>query len=244
MVFGVLDDAEGRVRDAEVVVSTFFLPATGGQEGPLEMVDAVFRAWPVTPRGVFTADLNFNRAGEWGIGAVVTDGDGSERKASTRVRVKEAPATPVIGAAAPRSVSKTLADVDGFEQITTDFEPDADLYGITIVDALETGMPLLVVFSTPAYCQTATCGPQLTVIKELKAEYADRMNFIHIEVYDNPHEIEGDLSRAVISPTAEEWGLPSEPWTFVVDGEGVIRAKFEAFTTREELEEAVTRVLP
>ena len=244
VVFGVLDDETGPVRDAEVVVSTFFLTPTGGQEGPVETVDAVFRAWPVTPRGVFTAELNFNRAGEWGIGAVVTDAAGVERKASARVRVKEAPATPVIGAAAPRSVSKTLADVDGFEQITTDFEPDADLYEMTIADALDTGMPLLLVFSTPAYCQTATCGPQLGVVKELKAEYADRMNFIHIEVYDNPHEIEGDLSRAVISPTAEEWGLPSEPWTFVVDGDGVIRAKFEAFTTREELEEAVTRVLP
>ena len=128
MVFGVLDDTEGPVRDAEVVVSTFFLTPTGGQEGPVETVDAVFRAWPVTPRGVFTAGLNFDRAGEWGIGAVVTDAAGMERKASARVRVKDAPATPEIGAAAPRSVSKTLADVDGFEQITTDFEPDADMY--------------------------------------------------------------------------------------------------------------------
>ncbi len=244
VVFGVLDDEAGPVGDAEVMVSTFFLTADGGQEGPVETMDALFREWPVTPRGVFTAELNFDRPGEWGIGAVVTDAAGAERKASARVRVKDASATPVIGAAAPRSVSKTLADVDGLEQITTDFEPDADLYGVTIVDALDTGMPLMVVFSTPAYCQTATCGPQLGVIKDLKAEFAGRMNFIHIEVYDNPHEIEGDLSRAVISPTAEEWGLPSEPWTFVVDGDGVIRAKFEAFTTREELEEAVTRVLP
>ncbi len=243
VVFGVLDDETGPVRDADVVVSTFFLPATGGQEGPVETVDAVFRAWPVTPRGVFTTELSFDRAGEWGIGAVVTDAAGVERKASARVRVKEAPATPTLGTAAPRSVSKTLADVDGFEQITTDFEPDADFYGLTIAEALDTGKPLLLVFSTPAYCQTATCGPQLGVIKELKAEYADRMNFIHIEVYDNPHEIEGDLGRAVISPTAEEWGLPSEPWTFIVDGGGVIRAKFEAFTTREELESALSGIL-
>ena len=243
VVFGVIDADAGPVRDADVRVSTFFLTATGGQEGPVETVDAVFRAWPVTPRGVFTARLEFDRAGEWGIGAVVTDADGTERKATARVRVKNTSATPAIGTAAQLSVSKTLADVDGFEQITTDFEPDADLYGMTIADALDTGKPLLVVFSTPAYCQTATCGPQLAVIKELKAEYAGRMNFIHIEVYDNPHEIEGDLSKAVISPTVEEWGLPSEPWTFVVDGDGVIRAKFEAFTTREELETAVMAVV-
>ena len=243
VVFGVIEDSEGPVNDAEVVVSTFYLPASGGQEGPVETVNAVFQAWPVSPRGVFTAQLQFDRSGGWGIGAVVTDGEGIERKVSARVRVSDVSATPAIGAPAPRSVSKTLADVYGFSQITTDFEPDADLYGMTIAEALDAGKPLLVVFSTPAYCQTATCGPQLGVVKELKAEYGDRTNFIHIEVYDNPHEIEGDLSKAVISPTAEEWGLPSEPWTFIVDAEGIIRAKFEAFTTRDELEAALQDVV-
>ena len=243
VVFGVIDADTGPVRDADVRVSTFFLTPTGEQQGPVETLDAVFRPWPVTPRGVFTAQLNFDRPGEWGIGVVVTDAHGAERKATARVRVKDASATPALGTAAPRSVSKTLADVDGFQQLTTDFEPDADLYRMTVADALDTRKPLLLAFSTPAYCQTATCGPQLAVIKELKAKYAGKMNFIHIEVYDNPHEIEGDLSRAVISPTAEEWGLPSEPWTFIVDGEGIIRAKFEAFTTREELQQAIMDVM-
>ena len=243
VVFGVIDADIGPVRDADVSVSTFFLTPTGEQQGPIETLDAVFRTWPVTPRGVFTAQLNFDRPGEWGIGAVVTDAHGTERKATARVRVKDASATPALGTAAPRSVSKTLADVDGFQQLTTDFKPDAGLYRLTVADALHTGKPLLLAFSTPAYCQTATCGPQLAVIKELKAKYAGKMNFIHIEVYDNPHEIEGDLSNAVISPTAEEWGLPSEPWTFIVDREGIIRAKFEAFTTREELEAAVEIVV-
>ena len=243
VVFGVIDTSEGPVRDAAVQVSTFFLTAGGGQEGPVEVVDAVFRAWPVTPRGVFTARLNFDRAGEWGIGAVIMDADGNERTATARVPVNAASATPAIGTAAPRSISKTLADAGDFERLTTDFEPDADLYAMTIADALDTGKPLTVVFSTPAYCQTATCGPQLDVIKQIKVEYEDTMNFIHVEVYDNPHEIEGDLTNAVISPTVEEWGLPSEPWTFVIDSNGVIRAKFEAFTTREELDEALALVL-
>lgn len=243
VVFGVIDTAEGPVRDAAVQVSTFFLTADGGQEGPVEVVDAVFRAWPVTPRGVFTTRLNFDRAGEWGIGAVITDAGGDERTATARVLVNDASATPALGTPAPRSISKTLADAGDFERLTTDFEPDADLYAMTIADALDTGKPLMVVFSTPAYCQTATCGPQLDVIKDVKAEYADTMNFIHVEVYDNPHEIEGDLMNAVISPTVEEWGLPSEPWTFIIDGDGVIHAKFEAFTTREELDEALALVI-
>ena len=84
VVFGVIDDGVGPVSDADVVISTFYLPATGGQEGPMETVNAVFQAWPVSPRGVFTAQLQFDRPGEWGIGAVVTDGEGIERKVSAR----------------------------------------------------------------------------------------------------------------------------------------------------------------
>ena len=102
----------------------------------------------------------------------------------------------------------------------------------------------MVVFATPAYCQTATCGPQVDVVKGLKTENEGKVNFIHIEVYDNPLEIQGDLSRGRISPTFTEWNLPSEPWTFIVDEDGVLRAKFEGFATSEELEEALAAVLP
>lgn len=242
IVFGVIDAQTGSVRDASVQVSSFYLPHGEAQQGPIESVDAVFRAWPVSPRGVYTAQLQFDRAGEWGIGVVAASPDGVERTASARVQVKPQSATPAIGAPAPASVSKTLVDVDDISQLTTDVDPDAELYAATIADALTYGKPLLVAFSTPAYCQTATCGPQLDVIKRLKADYDGAATFIHIEVYDNPHEIEGDLSRAVISPTLTEWGLPSEPWTFVIDGAGIVRAKFESFTTREELEAVLQAV--
>ena len=244
LAFGVMDPDAGAVRDVDVVVSSFYLPTGGEQQGPIQSVNAVFREWPVSPHGVFTAQLEFDRAGAWGIGATVTDANGDERKASARVQVAEFSATPAIGAPAPASLSKTLADVDGFEEITTDPHPDADFYGMTIDEALDAGKPLMVVFSTPAYCQTATCGPQLAVIKQIKADYGESVSFIHIEVYDNPHEIEGDLNNAILSPTLEEWGLPSEPWTFVVDADGIIRAKFEAFTTRVELEAALVGALP
>lgn len=243
IVFGVIDAQAGAIRDASVQVSTFYLPPGEAQQGPIESVDAVFRAWPVSPRGVYTTQLRFDRAGEWGIGVVAASPDSVERTASARVQVKPQSATPPIGVPAPASVSKTLADVDDISQLTTDVDPDAELYAATIADALTDGKPLLVSFSTPAYCQTATCGPQLDVIKRIKADYDSAVTFIHIEVYDNPHEIDGDLNRAVISPTLTEWGLPSEPWTFVIDGTGIVRAKFEAFTTREELEAALRAVM-
>ena len=243
VVFGVIDPAEGAVRGVRVRVSSFWLPPDGERVGPVESVDAVFREWPVSPRGVYTAQLAFDRAGEWGIGVVVVGADGGERRASVRVEVKARSAAPAVGERAPASRSKTLGDVDSLAQLTTDVEPDAGLYEVSIAEALEAGLPLVVVFSTPGYCQTATCGPQLEVVKGLRAEYGGRVNFVHVEVYDNPDEIGGDLSRAVVSPTVGEWGLASEPWTFVVDGEGVVRARYEAFATRGEVEEGVRGVV-
>ena len=243
VVFGVIDPDEGAVRGDKVRVSSFWLPPDGERVGPVESVDAVFREWPVSPRGGYTAELRFDRAGDWGIGAVVVSADGSERRASVRVGVKAESATPAVGERAPASVSKTLADVGDIGELTTDVEPDEGLYEVSVAEALEMGMPVVVVFSTPGYCQTATCGPQLEVVKQLRAEYEGRVNFVHIEVYDNPAEIGGDLSRAVVSPTVGEWGLASEPWTFVVDGEGVVRAKYEAFATRGEVEEGVRGVI-
>ena len=243
VVFGVIDPGAGAIRGERVRVSSFWLPPDGERVGPVESVDAVFREWPVSPRGVYTAQLAFDRAGEWGIGVVVAGPGGSERRASARVEVKARSAAPAVGERAPASRSKTLADVDSLAQLTTDVEPDEGLYEVSIAEALEAGMPLVVVFSTPGYCQTATCGPQLEVVKGLRAEYGGRAQFIHVEVYDNPDEIGGDLSRAVVSPTVGEWELASEPWTFVVDGEGVVRAKYEAFATRGEVEEGVRGVV-
>ena len=242
LTFGLIDPETGPIRDARVQVSTFRITSRG-PEDPVQTVDGVFREWPVAPSGVYTAQVSFDAAGAWGIGVAATLPDGSTRPGSVRVQVNETSITPAVGAPAPRSRSKTVSDVGGLEELTTDRRPDPALYETTIADAIETGKPVLVLFATPAYCQTATCGPQLEIVKQLKDRFKDRMGFIHVEIYDNPHEIQGDLSRGVVSPTVKEWSLPSEPWTFVIDGQGLVHAKFEAFTTQEELEQAILKVL-
>ncbi|MDA1348117.1 MAG: thioredoxin family protein [Chloroflexi bacterium] len=242
IAFGLIDRQTGAVRDALVVVSTFFLTDDGPQ-GPKETVDAVFRKWPVGQSGVFTVEVNFDRPGTWGLGVGVTGADGRPGTGSAGLDVREIGATPPLDSPAPRSNSKTIADVEDFDQITTDVDPDPDLYALTIAEAIDSGLPSLVVFATPAYCTTSTCGPQLGVVKDIKKTYGDSANFVHVEVWDNPHEIDGDLSRGKLSPTLAEWGLVTEPWTFVLDRNGLVAAKFEGFATTEELEEAMVAVL-
>ena len=241
LAFGLIDTQSGAVRGANAQVATFYLGG-GRQEGPIETREAVFRKWPFGS-GVYTAQLSFDRPGKWGLAVAITYTDGSTAIASAGIEVKEKSATPAIGSPAMRSVSKTARDVESLDQMTTDTDPDPEMYSMTIAEALDTRKPLMVVFSTPAFCETATCGPQLDVVRGLRERYKAQANFIHIEVYDNPDEIQGDLSNARLSPTLTEWNLPSEPWTFVIDGDGLVQARFEGFATSQELEAALGTVL-
>ena len=243
VVFALVASGSGPLRQPDGVrVQTFHLAPTG-QDGPIETVTATYREWGDTGRGAYTVRLDFDRPGDWGLGVSVVGPDATVSSASARVSVREQSLTPALGAPAPLTESKTLADTPDMDELTTDPQPDADLYRMTIADAVASGEPLVVAFSTPAFCTTATCGPQLDVVKRMKGQFADRANFIHVEVYDNPHEIQGDLSNARIAPAVTEWGLPSEPWTFVVDADGLVAAKFEGFATLVELEQALRAVL-
>jgi hypothetical protein len=97
--------------------------------------------------------------------------------------------------------------------------------------------------ASPAFCTNAVCGPQVEVVSELRQKYDGDANFIHVDFYDNPRAIQGDLNNAVLSPTVLEWNLTSGEWTFVIDEEGFIAARFESFVGLDELEEALTDVL-
>ena len=46
-----------------------------------------------------------------------------------------------------------------------------------------------------------------------------------------------------VTAHTKEWGLPSEPWTFVVDGQGRLFAKFEGLVARQEIDAAVQGML-
>jgi glutathione peroxidase-family protein len=46
-----------------------------------------------------------------------------------------------------------------------------------------------------------------------------------------------------VSGFLEEWGLNSEPFTFMLDKDGIIVAKFEGFVTLSELEAKITEIL-
>lgn len=238
----VLQTPKELVHVPEVTVTSVFSPGTNGQEG--ETAAAAFHLWPYGTRGMYVTEMTFDRPGRWGLNiSIPADGRNGPRSASIAFEVREDAFTPDVGEDAPRTATKTVRDVADPRHLSTAFKVDADLYQVSLDEAVQNGKPTVVVFTSPAYCTNAVCGPQDEVLSALKDAYKAQANFVHVDIYDNPEEIQGDLRRARITPAVEVWGLHSIEWTFVIGKDGKIAKKFEAFATYEEVEEALKGVL-
>lgn len=241
----VLSDERGLVRLPVARVRSYFYASgtDGPREGPVESGVARFFEFPFKVRGMYSLDLTLDRSGTWGLEVEVPRADGSTVVTSFTFPVAERALAPVVGEAVPRTRNRTQRDVGSLSELSTGRDPAPALYQMSVAEALETGRPLVVVFASPAFCTNALCGPQVELVGDLAEQYGDRANFIHIDLYENPAEIQGNLDRAVRTPILKEWGLETDEWTFVVDGAGRVAARFEAFVTRSELEEALVAVL-
>lgn len=186
-------------------------------------------------RGLWVASFDFDVAGAWQVG--VRNGDGN-LAVSPPFNVALEAAAVDVGEPAPRSVSKTTGD-GSLAEITTDTSPDPALYDQTVADAVTSGLPSVIVFATPAFCVSATCAPSLDTVKSLTGEFED-VNFVHVEVFDNLDAPSRD--QLVLAPPVAEWGLQTEPWVFVVDEDGIVRARFEGAIGEHELRRALDAV--
>ena len=242
----LLTTPDALVKAPEVTVTTAFL---GQGEAPGETVPAGFRLWPYAIRGAYDTELTFPTPGPWRLDIAVDDAE-VQGTATLQVEVADAIVVPDNGAIPPASQTKTLASEGTLKTLTTDYSPDLDLYLVSVDEAIEQPRPAVVVFSSPAFCTTPTCGPQAETLSELQDAHPDSANFIHVEIYDNPHEIQGDLDKAKIAEAVREWGFDriphwfNESWTYILDSDGRIHEKFEGYVTLEELEETLQEVLP
>ena len=233
----------------EVAVTSLYHPGDGSEPVLGEESTASFYLWPYGTRGNYVTQLNFDRPGEWELVVDVEGSDGSTGTARIPLTVRTASFTPAIGSLPPTDANKTVSDVASLDQITSWSTPDPDLYRATIPQAVNSGNPSMVVFASPALCTSPTCGPQVETVQEIKDLYQGRAGFIHVEVYDNPHEIQGDLSAARHSPLVEAWGLTgiedytNESWVFILDREGRVALKYQGFASAEELEQGLLQVL-
>lgn len=188
------------------------------------------------PAGVFVTRTTFDQAGAWGALLTVRPQRAQPYEVQLDFTVAADSSVPRVGEAAPRSKNLTKRDVEDLSEIDS-AAPHDDMHDLTIAEAVQSGKPALILFATPGYCETATCGPDLEVAQTLKRKHGDGVNFIHIETPSNP-----DAPQAQ-KPTMREWGLKSEPWIFLVDRNGKIADRFEGGLTLAEVEPAFLKLL-
>lgn len=189
-------------------------------------------------RGVYAADVTFDRAGFWAAQVTATL-DGEPVTGRVVFEVFEDNTYPAVGERAPRTDNLTLhsddAPREAVDSRARDGEaiPDPELHRTTIAESIRKGEPALVVFATPVYCVSRFCGPITDMAAALAKDYGDRVNVIHVEIWR-------DFQNTVVNKGAAEWvyrgGDLTEPWIYLIDSTGKIAARWDNVATREEIE--------
>ncbi len=200
-------------------------------------------------RGLYRTEVEFDCIGEWGAEVFVEGPDGDWLTERLRFAVNPQGSTPAIGAAAPLSDSLTAATAQEMALITTDPNPYLPAYDKSVAETVTSGKPSFVFFATPAFCQTGVCGPTVELVKGVAKEYPDTLEYVNVEPYQL-HMTENGLQPLLsedgqLQPVdaALEWGIPVEPYLFLLDAEGNVFAKFEGVVGGDELRAAVEDVL-
>lgn len=227
--------------DVETVTGTF-LPVPGaapegGRSQPTVLVGE-------SGAGVYETRVDFDEPGPWMVHVSAELEDGTTREGQGAINVREEPGVWAVGEQAPRSENLTVDDIDGEEVLPVmvdsraqeaDAEiPDEHLHQTTIAESIEDGRPVVAVFSTPVYCQTQFCGPITDVVGDIARQYDDRADFVHVEVWK-------DFQEAELNEAAAEWIQPRdgssgrEPWTFLIDENGEIAARWDNVLDADDL---------
>lgn len=131
------------------------------------------------------------------------------------------------GEKVPESQNKILVAGGEREKVCSMNTAD-NLHRWRISDLRAAGRPFLVVFGTPQHC--TMCVDQLVRVASLQEKYGDRFSFLHVDGYkDNAVWV--------------EWGIKGEPWTFIVDGEGMVRKVFPGPTDIALMENEIDKII-
>ncbi|MCC5947703.1 MAG: hypothetical protein JJT89_04530 [Nitriliruptoraceae bacterium] len=220
-------------------VTAPFLPVAGMQ--PAATFDTATLVSDPESQGVYAGRVDLDEPGVYGL-RVVAELDGEQFEGRTTFLVQAEPEVLVAGDQAPRSENLTIADVEAGTATPVSVDsraqgedaeiPDPHLHDTTVAASLEAERPVLVGITTPVYCASRFCGPLTSVLSELAFDYEDRVDVIHIEVWE-------DFDEQQLNAAAAEWiqteAGGNEPWVFLVDGDGTVLARWDNVLDTEEL---------
>ncbi len=208
--------------------------------------DGYFIWVSVGNRGAFVVDVAFPVPGPWTGTIALRKATGPVGAADFPFSVGERGSTPGIGDPAPSIHTPTASDPNAGENlygITTDVFPDPRFYQFSVDQLLAAHRPFVLVFYSPAYCPTTACGPLLKNMKAIATEFPD-VAFVHVEPHvmiDYGGRLMPDYSTGQLefNAMATAYGIPVEPFVFVVDAQGRIASSFELIVGSDEIRAAI-----
>lgn len=245
--FGLFDTARRPIKGAQVALYT---SATDGSNvrGPYParaeslITRPQFRAKttaddPDAATQVYVAEIPFRATGQQAVlglarldGRMVTLGPVSVKVS------KRGDGPPAPGDKAPVIHTPTVAEAGGdLSKIDTRIPPAPDLHRADLADVLGR-KPAVLIFATPALCQSRVCGPVVDVALEVADKYRGKVVFIHQEIYNG-----NEISKG-FRPQLVPYRLESEPWAFVIDRHGRISDRLEGAFSVSELDRAVAKI--
>jgi len=243
--FGVFDVSRAQIDDAQVALYSAKSP-TSPVEGPLpaEWVSlstkAAYRSQGAGGEGeansfYVVAPVRFDRNGPWLGIALIKDGDGFEATRLPSPTVGSLPGLVKVGEKAPRISTPTAADVGGDLGKIDTRQPPSSMHDVDFEDVVGK-KPVVLVFATPALCQSRVCGPVVDVAEQVKDEVGDGVAFIHMEVFND-----NDMAKGM-RPQLAAFGLQTEPWIFLIGKDGKVQQRIEGAIGVDELRAAVEQL--
>ena len=243
LIFTLIDQTNQPVASPDIHLQMAFYDLCASPSNPTETLAPTF-AWGITgERGFYIASPTLTRPGPWGVAVTATDAWGRQATAKLQFSVSRTGTTPPIGAPAPSVRTPTLADVGGdVRKISSDPNPDPSLYVQSVDQALAAHEPFVLAFATPAFCTSAECGPTLDLVKATVK--ANPILAINVEPYELTWT--GDRLQPVLQDgnfvpvkATNAYGIPTEPWIFVIGASGRVVGSFEAVVAPSELVAAI-----
>ncbi|MFI5227232.1 MAG: SCO family protein, partial [Candidatus Limnocylindrales bacterium] len=240
-----LSGPAGRLADTTIQPSVQLATTEGSAVG------APVAATAVRPPGVtdvsYVATVVIPTPGWWRIVVSATPG-ALPLTGSTDIAALDPGTSAPIGSPAPSIHSPTLGDVGGdVRRLSTDPIPDPRLYRTSTSDALAAHTPFVLVLDSTKFRVTSACGKALVLARYLEDRWPD-VTFIHDEpfaysVVTDTAVLDGSLSDPTLTDVAAAWGIGgppwgalSMPWVFIVDGNGVVRAKYQGVMGSDDVD--------
>lgn len=234
---GLFDQEDNLIQDATVHFHYYDL-----RDPDNALLESEATARPVQDREgyttIFTHDREFTIPGQWGVEVDVYMPNGNKAKQRVGFVVMNDSPSLSAGEQAPGLNTLTAEDVkQDLGRLTSSQAPEPALHQLSLAQALANGKPTVLLFATPAYCETRFCGPAYEEVKKLLPLYGDQLNFVYVEVFSGLPDPASTNWAA--SPAVTAFGLESEPWVYLIDAGGTIVYRLEGIFTAEEVEEQI-----